>query len=37
LNVGVAVVIGVILFIAIVPILVGFTSAFLARLVQWLR
>jgi hypothetical protein len=37
LNVGVAVVIGVILFIAIVPVLIGFTSAFLARLVQWLR
>jgi len=37
LNVGVAVVIGVIVFIAIVPLAVGFASALLARLVQWLR
>jgi len=37
LNVGVAVTIGIILFIAIVPIAVGFAAAFLARLVQWFR
>ena len=37
LNVGVAVVVGIILFIAIVPLAIGFGSAFLARVVQWLR
>jgi hypothetical protein len=37
LNRGVAVAIAIILFVAIVPLLIGFTSVFLARLVQWLR
>jgi hypothetical protein len=37
LNVGVAVVMGVILFIAIVPFAVGFTATLFARLVQWFR
>jgi len=37
LNKGVAVLFGVILFIAIVPFAVGLLSTLLARLVQWLR
>ena len=37
LNVGVAVVIGIVAFIAVVPLLIGFASALLARLVQWFR
>jgi hypothetical protein len=37
LNLGVAVVIGVVLFIAIVPLTVGFAAALLSRLVQWFR
>ena len=37
MNLGVAVALGIILFIAIVPILVGFGATFLARVVQWFR
>jgi len=37
LNLGVAVAIGVLLFIAIVPFAVGFAASLLSRLVQWLH